>query len=494
MAVAASSCARLDRRLVEPARVETLDGDSAYLKIHMTSGDVYLLTDWQVADDRRSVSGVGERFDANRKLVKSGWFTVSLDAVALFETNVTKKSKLWIWLTVVTGASVAMTIYCLENSKACFGSCPTFYASDGAVDRIHAEAFSASVAPALEARDVDALYRAQVTGRQFELRVTNEALETHVIRRAHLLAVEKPAGGRVFATRDGRLFGASELQPVAACDASEGSCVAAVAAFDAVERVTVTDPHDLATRETIAIELDPTADGIVIAARQTFVTTYLFYTALAYMGTRAGEVLASLSRLDGDLRTTMRVLNEQLGQIDVEAWTGDEWKRVGAFAEAGPIATDVQLVVLPTWARSSKLRLHMAQGHWRIDWIAGASLTGERDPVVVPPSAVQSIRGADPDALSLLLDSNEALTTLPGDEYTLVYQLPELPERYELFLDAKGYYLEWMRKEWIDEENVAGAALLLLTPDLALKWLAPKFKRIEPLMEQVFWNSRYAAP
>ncbi len=45
------------------------------------------------------------------------------------------------------------------------------------------------------------------------------------------------------------------------------------------------------------------------------------------------------------------------------------------------------------------------------------------------------------------------IVTLPGDAYQLAYRLPEHPERYELFLESRGYYLEWMRREWMADES-----------------------------------------
>ena len=62
---------------------------------------------------------------------------------------------------------------------------------------------------------------------------------------------------------------------------------------------------------------------------------------------------------------------------------------------------------------------------------------------------------------------------------------------YELFLESRGYYLEWVRKEWLADENPALAAMMLINPERALHVLAPDFKKIEPEMEEVFWSSRY---
>jgi hypothetical protein len=97
---------------------------------------------------------------------------------------------------VVTGISVAVTAFCIADPKACFGSCPTFYLEGAGGAPIHAEGFSSSVAPSLEARDVDALYRARPAANgAVTVTMKNEALETHVVRHVKLLAAARPTGG-----------------------------------------------------------------------------------------------------------------------------------------------------------------------------------------------------------------------------------------------------------------------------------------------------------
>jgi len=83
------------------------------------------------------------------------------------------------------------------------------------------------------------------------------------------------------------------------------------------------------------------------------------------------------------------------------------------------------------------------------------------------------------------------MLTLPGDEVIFTYRLPEGPERYELFLESRGYYLEWMRKEWLAEESMLRAAALFLDPEDTLRRLAPQFKAEEARLDDLFWKSRY---
>jgi hypothetical protein len=73
----------------------------------------------------------------------------------------------------------------------------------------------------------------------------------------------------------------------------------------------------------------------------------------------------------------------------------------------------------------------------------------------------------------------------------LVYHLPEDFRQRELFLEARGYYLEWMREEWLAEENLGRAAALFIDPAGAMRAMAPEFKRREAEMETAFWGSKY---
>src|SRR5947208_5945161 len=185
---------RLDRTLKTPDQIQTLDHRSPYLKVHMKDGGLYLLSKWQVDGTKQQVSGEGDRLGLARERIGSGPFAVALGDVALLETNVLQRSPSAAALAVITGVSVAVTAACIANPKACFGSCPTFYVSDAKdaeIDAvIQAEGFSSSVAPSLEARDVDALYRFRPTSRELVVTMKNEALETHVVRRVRLLTAK----------------------------------------------------------------------------------------------------------------------------------------------------------------------------------------------------------------------------------------------------------------------------------------------------------------
>ncbi|MFQ5676843.1 MAG: hypothetical protein ACE5G1_13180 [bacterium] len=102
------------------------------------------------------------------------------------------------------------------------------------------------------------------------------------------------------------------------------------------------------------------------------------------------------------------------------------------------------------------------------------------------PSLVLNNGLIDEQARSLLCDSSDVLTSLPGDTYTLQYLLPYDARPYELFPESCGYYLEWMRQEWLEEENPEQLAQLLFFTPTALRQLAPEFKKVEAEMEDIF--------
>ncbi len=533
ISVAAASCTpRIQRKV--GATIETVDLEAAFLKVHLRSGDVYVLSKWIIDEKERVLVGTGERQGPDRSPGVRGNYKIRFDEVALYETNTVGNSPVVTALAVVTGISVAISIACLTNPKACFGSCPTFYAdTDEGQPLLQAEGFSDSIAPSLEKNDVDALWRSTGRGGALTVRMTNEAYETHVVKQVDLLAVPRPEGGRVLATAD-RLWIAPRLYEAAACEGPEGSCLAAVVAMDGAERKSVTDGEDLATREQLEVTFavgaarmdggvgsgaaaangaangggvatgagaragagrEPAQLAVVIGARQSLVTTFLLYQGLAYLGTTATTWLAALERSNhpsNPIKSGGRELQRLLGGIEVQVEQGGSWQTVGEVYETGPIATDVHLVKLPAGVAADRVRLRMPQGSWRLDYVALAEISGEATPIRLAPSQIRGElsrdfgRGRTPA-------TSFPIVTVPGDEYELTYQLPP-GERYDLFLDSRGYYLEWMRKEWLGEEKPLAALRMFLSPAEALRELAPAFKKLEPQAEELFWRSRYARP
>jgi len=496
-----SGCTKqVERTMVEPAAFRTLDSKSPYLKAHLRSGSVYILHDWRVETATAQVVGSGRLLSPDRVATDSGAFSFPTDSVALFETNVLKTSGATKALTVMAGVTAAVAGLCLADPKTCFGSCPTFYFADGNDTTLQAEGFSASIAPALEATDLDALDRARPQGRHFTLRMTNEALETHVVRYAHVLAAPRQEGGRVFVTPDGTFRQSGPPVAPVRCDAREGDCTAPISARDGLERVSLADSTDLAARETIDLEFPaapPGELGVVLTSRQSLMTTYILYQQLAWLGSRASGALARLGASQPATSPGRPTIGTTLGRIEVLVPGVDgSWEVAGASGETGPLASDTKMIPIPRPPEGTpvRIRLRLTQGLWRIDQAGLVALGPPVIPTRLLPATVRQDGRPDATALALLTDTVRTLVTMPGDRYEISYRLPAAPEGLELFLEVRGYYLEWMRREWMAEENPLRAAGLMLDPAGALRALAADYKRAEPGMEAMFWRSRYAKP
>ena len=89
---------------------------------------------------------------------------------------------------------------------------------------------------------------------------------------------------------------------------------------------------------------------------------------------------------------------------------------------------------------------------------------------------------------------NEPIVAMPGDSYIFSFDLPESSGQFEFFLDARGYYLEWIRDAWLADENPDMVLLMLQDPDEYLERMTPLFKKAESTMEATFWSSKYEKP
>src|SRR5262249_10157082 len=145
--------------------------------------------------------------------------------------------------------------------------------------------------------------------------------------------------------------------------------------------------------------------GVVISARNTLLNTFLFYQLLSYMGRSAGDIYVEMDRGTQATLGVVAAFRRLLGDIDVAVRdAGGTYRRVGSFAEVGPIARDVQLLPLPDWtARDASgplaLRLTMTRGNWKIDRVGLAALGGPVTPQAIELDAVMRDGRTDRDAL-----------------------------------------------------------------------------------------------
>ena len=91
-------------------------------------------------------------------------------------------------------------------------------------------------------------------------------------------------------------------------------------------------------------------------------------------------------------------------------------------------------------------------------------------------------------------DDKNYLYSFPGDVYDLFFELPQTENEnytHELFLSVKGYYIEWIREDWLAGKNKMKLEKMLLNDKATWKLLAREYKVYESEMEDLFWSSKY---
>ncbi len=486
----------LTRDVNEVKKADSIDQRSEFVKIHKVDGGVYVLQKWIVDEQNKTITGTGILYDHNREIQDEGYLQVPHDEILLIETNVLHPSLMTETLGGLTLVSGALTVYCLTNPKACFGSCPTIYALDGNDMSLQAEGFSSSIARVLEEEDIDALHSLKPDSRNLEIKVTNEALETHSIKYLNILAARKNQDSKVFHTHSNEFYEVANLKPPKICNSDNGDCLERIKNFNDLEYYSETDSNDLAVKETIDFTFDAIPDGklgLILGYRQTLLTTYLIYQTLAYMGSGYGDWLASLESNKSNIKDFTSNPYSFLGNLDIYVLDKNhEWKKCGEVSENGPIARNLELVsLLDSYSLPLKIQIRMTRGMWRIDYAAVGQVVEKVEPQRLFPIEVSKNEECDESALQRLRDSSKYLVTFPGDSYSLFFRLPEDYSSFDYFIETKGYYYEWMRDAWLKEESKENLFSFFFDTHNHLKKLAPDYKKIEPTMDKIFWGSKY---
>lgn len=307
----------------------------------------------------------------------------------------------------------------------------------------------------------------------------NEALETHVVTGLSLLAVDTPAGS--FAVqRPGGGFDAVARDPAAAASCDDAEACARLGAVDLDEWLPGSDGVDLATRTSLVLTYPPPGArelSVVITARNSLMTTFVLYHMLALHGSRAGELIARIERRDPAVLASLARFKLVLGGIDVETRQGGEWRRAGTIDYTGPIARTTQGVPIRVDDPGApvEVRLTFARADWRLDAVRlGTRVASDLSADEIRPEAAPE----------------EQLVTLPGDEHTFRFTVGER-DNASYFLKSRGWYYEWIRREWLDDEDAEKAAAYLADPAEAMRDLAPAYKAKEARMDEIFERSRF---
>jgi len=425
------------------------------------------------------------------------------------EASMTSGSELAeFFLGLSSAVLVPLSIYCLACPKCCFGSCPTVYDESSGQPVFEAELFSFSVSKLLEAADIDVLDTPLPVDGNLRLRVTNEAMETHLINKFALEIVEHPAGTSVYSSPElgilpiGRtappdsavsVRGEDILDKLRATDGSffrsgDGPVKSLLtgAAFDSFDVVKNVGPASRHARMTIRY-------------RNTLLTTILFYDiVLASQGLQALDWTARMNS-DPVYASQFLAVYKFFSGIRIQEWKDGRWQPLVQLSDAGPLNWKTVAVDVPVSSSGEiRLRLQFFPDNFMIDAIGFDLDPAAADSVsrfCLSPSSIRDHALRPRPEIAALLDKDDGdyLVTEPGDSFVLDYELPTPPadgqRARSLAVASKGYYTEWIRGSWVRNDPTA-APFRLTDIGPTVRRLAESWLRNRELLEKEFFRAR----
>jgi hypothetical protein len=212
---------------------------------------------------------------------------------------------------------------------------------------------------------------------------------------------------------------------------------------------------------------------------------------MGYMGNMVGDMF---TKLETNIKTANKFQRMQdiLGGIEVYLWKNGEWIPQGSINEAGPIAINKEILKLKDSCPYGeyKIKLKMTKGFWRIDYAALTNIKSIEKAIDINLQSITKMSKTNEKILKAVINDKSYIISMPGDMYKLDFKLPNQKQKYKLFLYSKGYYLEWMRHSWIEDQNIAKLKYMIDFPEKYFKTEASEYKKYEDQMEEIFWESK----
>jgi hypothetical protein len=465
--VAAAACVVTVRQV----EVEPLEPREAQVSVrspvraHLADGSMIVYSHGLTVE-RDTVRGFGRRYDLT--LAEVGTVDAfpldSIVGMESFRAGVDERATTALSVPATVIGTAAGMLAAAGLFVALFGSCPTIYSESGGEYHLEAEAFSYSIAPLFEARGADVLRARPGPDGVLTLEVRNEALETHYINHLEVLEVRHRAGEVVVPDPLGRAVALSRfVEPTSIVDRAGRDLRAMLSRPEAVfetdprtlDRAAPGDYHD---HIDLTLPAPPGADSVAVVfrMRNSLLSTVLFYDVML-----AGSGARALDWLGEDLQQIGPAL--ELGQwfasrmgLRVSVWEDGAYREVGRIPEPGPIAWKQVAAVVPVPAgETMRVRLSFVADGWRIDELrVAASVARPAERTVVAARVVDAEGNDDPEALAAVRDSDDRyLQTTAGQRFTIDFDVGDAAdgEGRTYLLASQGYYIEWMRSQWLRE-------------------------------------------
>jgi len=482
-------------------------------KVYLNDGTIVLFQKGFRVENNQ-IKGIGRGYYLNNQFdqdMKN--FSIPLENVAALTYHKVKAGGGNAAGSVIMGITAIpltfLAVYCLINPKACFGSCPTVYVKENGQYQFCSELFSYSISPYMEADDLDLLIgNLDQTKNPLDIRITNEALETHFINEMRLIQVTHPKNTAVYPTPDNQLLLFDEFHPPEEAKNSQGADVLSQIVKN--DQVGYRSPDELVLELKKGIYFDfldlkvkvpPSIPSVklLLKVRNTLLSTILFYEVV--LASQGIDALSWIEKINTDpaYANLFQSVYHTFSGITIKVKKGNEWVAIEKINDVGPIAYKYVAATLPTYNQEElQIRLEFIPDNFIFDGIF-FDYGNEEDEKnlflkVLDCETIFDSEGQERKDLKKLLSEKDDLylVTEPGDAYHLFYQLrnESEDEAISLFVGSRGYYTEWLRGKWITEKSTPNYRFDLydfagIFNQLVDSWLGSK-----EMMEEAFYKTR----
>ena len=493
----------------EPSALKTKNQIDTPTKIFLYNASVVLYPEgFQIQNG--ILKGAGEICLLNGTTNKLNSISVPIDSVAAltyyrFESR--GGSILGsVLLGLYGGILTPLSIYCLACPKCCFGSCPTIYVDNGRTYELESELFSYCISRYFQESDLDKISLINFPEKSYRVRISNEALETHYIDQFSLMEVNHPMGTQMFPTCDGDFVCTRNLiVPLKVSNrfgedvtdlVSKRDNIVYRSGDEMVKRIS-----DGLTMDKLDIQLNLTSNTkkikLVFRVRNTLMTTILFYDlVLSSQGVEAIEWTENMQN-NYIYAKIFNELYKSYAGFRIKTFQEGSWKLQEITGDFGPIAWKEFAVELPVEAEhdSAHIRLEFFPDNFMIDYIGYDPSSDLNLSYNVnfrqPTNIVDDQRHSKPDLREVLKrPDGQYLITNPGESYYLSYNLLSNDSvNTSVFIKSKGYYIEWIRGNWLANHS-DNYKFNLFEVDKTLNQLQKSWLINRPVIENKFFETR----
>jgi hypothetical protein len=244
---------------------------------------------------------------------------------------------------------------------------------------------------------------------------------------------------------------------------------------------------------TLPVPIDADTTTLVFRMRNSLLSTVLLYDVM--LGPTGANALDWLGEGLANISTAVELGRwyQRRAGLHISVWKDGSYQEVARVPDSGPITWHDVAAVIPVvrGEPTMRVRLSFLADHWRIDRVGVAASVRPADPKVVPIAQVTNSRGEiEMEARTRLsAPDDEYLQTNPGQWFVARFDTgPAAAGLSRTFLlSSQGYYIEWVRGEWVKNASVPEP---FAPSDQALLIALHKWSGIRESFEERFVRSR----